>query len=191
MISSKDLFESERRCQRWKWTTRSLRMWRDTREVLWRTPSCSSTSSRRTTWSSRSRKRYKCWFRTQCLGLILRRNLSGTWRWSRRCRNKRRGLWSCPGTPKLALMGFEHNNNVNHLWWFDVFFCKCYYVPLFFFIIWICQMLLCAKRAVSQNRAFPAVQEVDAECEVVYFHFLSPETWSQLCFCWTGQYMLC
>ena len=32
-------------------------------------------------------------------------------------------------------------------------------------------MLLCAKRAVSQNRAFPAVQEIDVECEVVYFHF--------------------
>ena len=132
MILSKDLFESERGCQRWKWTTRSLRMWRDRQEVLWRTPSSSSTSSRRTTWSSRSRKRYKCWFRTLCLGLILRRNLSATWRWSRRCRNKRRGLWSCPGTPKLALMGFEQNNKVNHLWRFDLFFCKCYCVPLFY-----------------------------------------------------------
>ena len=29
-------------------------------------------------------------------------------------------------------MGFEHNNNVNHLWWFDVFFCKYNCVPIFF-----------------------------------------------------------
>ena len=122
--------------------------------------------------------------------LILRRNLSGTWRWSRRCRNKRRRLWSCPGTPKLALMGFEQNNKVNHLWRFD-FFASVIASFYSFLIILICQMLLCAKRAVSQNTAFPVVQEVDAECEVVYFHFLSPETWSQLCFCWTGQYMLC
>ena len=42
---------------RWKWTTRSLRMWRDTPGAHWKTHSSFWTLSRRQTWNSRNRRR--------------------------------------------------------------------------------------------------------------------------------------
>ena len=92
---------------RWRWTTRSLRMWRDTPGAHLKTHSSFWTLSRRQTWNSRNRRRCSIPKGPSSNLFLSRRSSFEIWQWSKRCKNrKKQRLWSCLGTIRLV-MAFE------------------------------------------------------------------------------------